>query len=189
MDVHARQRAAMSLPRACKLPRSALDGRTDLARRVQRMGEPMKAPGDCARRGGRPLAGPRSGTAIVVDDRMCAVLDCGREIAERALDVGENARQVCGRLRVVSLHPQGMRHLGQAPGQAAERPGLRRLANRSKGVVVAGGRSGARRARGGGGHGGDGRPPAGCWQWALTPTSSRGPGPSARWGSGTRAAR
>jgi len=175
MDVHARQRAgAMSLPRARKLARSALDGRTDLARRVQGMGEPMKPPGDCPRRGGRRLAGPGSGRAFVVDDRMCVLLDCGREIAERAFDVGEHARQVYGRLTVVSLHPQGMCHLGQAPGQAAKRPGLRRPANRSKGVVVAGGGSDARRTRGGGGHGGDGRPSAGWWQWALIPSSSRG---------------
>jgi len=35
MEVHARQRAAaMGLLRARKLARSALDGRTDLARRV-----------------------------------------------------------------------------------------------------------------------------------------------------------
>ena len=32
---------------------------------------------------------------------------------ERAFDVGENARQVCGRFGVVSLHPEGMRHLGE----------------------------------------------------------------------------
>ena len=137
MDVHARRRAAtMSLPRACKLARSVLDGRTDIARRVQRMGEPMQAPGDCARGGGRRLAGPRSGTAIVVDDRVCALLGCGREIAECAFDVGENARQVCGHFGVVSLHPEGMRHLGEAPGQAANRAGLRRRANRSKGVAL-----------------------------------------------------
>ena len=67
----------------------------------------------------------------MVDDRMCALLDGGREIAERAFDVGENAREVCGRFGVVSLHPQGMRHLGEAPGQAAKRPGLRRRGNRS----------------------------------------------------------
>ena len=85
----------------------------------------MQAPGDCARRGGRRLADPRSGRAIVVDDRMCAVLGCGGEIAERAFDVGENARQVCGRFGVVSLHPEGMRHLGEGPGQAAKRPGHR----------------------------------------------------------------
>ena len=40
-------------------------------------------------------------------------------------DVRENARQVCGRFGVVSLHPEGMRHLGEAPGQAAKRAGLR----------------------------------------------------------------
>jgi hypothetical protein len=137
MEVHARQRAAaMGVLRARKLARGALDGRTDLARRVQRMGEPMQAPGDCARRGGRRLAGPRSGRAIVVYDGVCAVLDCGREIAERAFDVGENARQVCGRFGVVSLHPEGMRHLGEAPGQAAKRAGLRRRANRSQGVAL-----------------------------------------------------
>jgi hypothetical protein len=180
MEVHARQRAAaMSLLRARKLARSALNGRTDLARRVQRMREPMQAPGDRARRGGRRLAGPRSGTAIVVDDRMCAVLDGGREIAERAFDVGENAREVCGRVGVVSLHPQGMRHFGEAPRQAATRPGLRRRANRSKGVVVASGGSDAGRGRRGGSHDGDGRSPARWPQWALTPNSSRGPGPSA----------
>ena len=139
----------------------------------------MQAPGDCARRGGRRLAGPRSGRAIVVDDRVCALLGCGGEIAERAFDVGENARQVCGRFGVVSLHPEGMRHLGEAPGQAAKRAGLRRRANRSKGVVVARGGSDARRGRGSGSHGGDGRPPARWPQWALTPNSSRGLGPSA----------
>ena len=110
------------------------------------MGEPMQAPGDCARRGGRRLADPRSGRAIVVYDRMCALLGCGREIAERAFDVRENARQVCGRFGVVSLHPEGMRHLGEAPGQAAKRPGLRRRANRSKGVVLE--RGGTRRSAG-----------------------------------------
>ena len=129
----------------------------------------MQAPGDCARWGGRRLAGSRSGRAIVVYDRMCALLDCGREIAERAFDVGENARQVCGRFGVVSLHAEGMRHLGEAPGQAAKRAGLRRRANRSKGVALEMEGSDARRGRGSGSHDGDGRPPARWPQWALTP--------------------
>ena len=94
-------------------------------------------------------------------------------------DVGENTRQVCGRFGVVSLHPEGMRHLGEAPGQAAQRASLRRRANRSKGVAFERGGSDARRGRGSGGHGGDGRPPARWPQWALTPNSSRGPRPSA----------
>ena len=78
----------------------------------------------------------------------CALLGCGREIAERAFDVGKNAREVCGRFGVVSLHPEGMRHLGEAPGQAAQRAGLRRRANRSNGVALERGGSDARRGRG-----------------------------------------
>jgi hypothetical protein len=133
------------------------------------MGEPLQAPGECARRGGRRLAGPRSGRAIVGYDGMRALLGCGREIAERAFDVGKNARKVCGRFGVVSLHPEGMRDLGEAPAQAAKRAGLRRSANRSNGVALERGGSDARRGRGVGSHDGDGRPPARWSQWALTP--------------------
>jgi hypothetical protein len=171
MQVRARERAATMGPlRAGKLARSALNGRTDLARCVQRMGEPMQAPGDCARRGGRRLAGPRSGRAIVVDDRMCALLGCRREIAERPFDVGEDTREVSEPFGVVSLHAQSMRDLGEAPGQAAQRAGLRRCASRSKGVALDSEGSGARRGRGSGGHDGDGRRPATRPQWALNPT-------------------
>ena len=81
---------------------------------------------------------------------------------------------------VVSLHADGMRDLGEAPGQAAKRAGLRGRASRSKGVALESGGRDARRGRGSG-HDGDGRPPASWPQWALTPIlrASRGPRPSA----------
>jgi hypothetical protein len=170
MQVRARERAATMGPlRAGKLARSALNGRTDLARCAERMGEPVQPPGDCARRGVRRLAAPRSGRAIVVDDRMCALLGCRREIAERPFDVGEDTREVSELFGVVSLHAQGMRDLGEAPGQAAKRAGLRRRASRPKGVALDSGGSDARRGRGSGGHDDDSRPPARWPQWALNP--------------------
>jgi hypothetical protein len=134
------------------------------------MGEPVQAQGDCARRGGRRhLAGPRSGRAIGVDDRGCASLGCGREIAERVFDVGEDSGEAWELLGVASLHADRMRDLGEAAGQAVKRASLSGRARRTTSVALNSEGSGARRGRGSGGHDGDGRWPATRPQWALNP--------------------